>query len=684
MTTRPSCLLLDEPTNHLDDDAIEVLTGFLRDLPGVVVLASHDRVLLDDVCTDLVDLDAGALGTDGSGGRRFGGGWSAYEVARADARRRWEETYAAQQEEIARLRDATRIGTGAIAHDRGPTDGDKYIYSFKGGRVDQTLARRKKDAQRRLEVAEREQVRKPPPPLGFRGELTAAATGRLVQARDVEVDGPGAASARLDLAAGEHLLLTGPNGSGKSTLLGVLSGRLAPTSGTVDVSARTVRELTQDPEVGDPSRSALATYDAAVPRPRRPAAPCATSGCCTRATTARRSAACRSGQRRRLGLAVAIAAAPGPAPARRADQPRLARARGRARGGAGDRARRGRAGLARPVAAAALGRSRADADGVVRRAAPGPAVVVDTMPSRGLAAGRVGVGFEHPLTIRPVRRRRRYGMALPALPDPALVLEDGRTFRGESFGAEGETFGEAVFSTGMSGYQETLTDPSYHRQVVVMTAPHVGNTGMNDEDVESSRIWVAGYVVRDPARVPVQLAQRAQPGRRPRDQGVVGISGVDTRALTRHLRERGAMRVGISTTETDPERLLQRVLESGEMAGANLSEAVSTPEAYVVPAQGRASLHGRRRRPRHQGQHPPDAERARHRGARAARDLEPRGRAGGRARRAVLLQRPGRPGRDHRAGRAAAGGAARRACPTSGSASATSSSAAPSASAPTS
>src|SRR5688500_13033407 len=185
MTTRPSCLLLDEPTNHLDDDAIEVLTGFLRELPGVVVLASHDRVLLDDVCTDLVDLDAGELGTDGSGGRRFGGGWSDYEAARADARRRWEETYAVQQEEIARLRDATRIGTGAVAHDRGPTDGDKFIYSFKGGRVEQTLARRKKDAQRRLELAEREQVRKPPAPLAFRGRLTGAAAGRLVQVRDV-------------------------------------------------------------------------------------------------------------------------------------------------------------------------------------------------------------------------------------------------------------------------------------------------------------------------------------------------------------------------------------------------------------------------------------------------------------------------------------------------------------------
>ena len=183
-------------------------------------------------------------------------------------------------------------------------------------------------------------------------------------------------------------------------------------------------------------------------------------------------------------------------------------------------------------------------------------------------------------------------MALPAQARPVqvrpalMVLEDGRTFRGESYGAEGETFGEAVFSTGMSGYQETLTDPSYHRQVVVMTAPHVGNTGMNDEDPESSRIWVAGYVVRDPARVPSSWRSVRGLDEALRDQGVVGISGVDTRALTRHLRERGAMRVGISTTETDPDRLLERVLGSGEMAGANLSEAVSTAEAYVVPAAG--------------------------------------------------------------------------------------------------
>lgn len=175
---------------------------------------------------------------------------------------------------------------------------------------------------------------------------------------------------------------------------------------------------------------------------------------------------------------------------------------------------------------------------------------------------------------------------MPSHAPAIMVLEDGRTFHGESYGAEGETFGEAVFNTGMTGYQETLTDPSYHRQVVVMTAPHIGNTGVNDEDPESRRIWVAGYVVRDPARVPSSWRSVRTLDEELRTQGVVGISGVDTRALTRHLRERGAMRVGISTTETDPEALLARVLESGQMAGTELAAEVSTTEAYLVPAQG--------------------------------------------------------------------------------------------------
>jgi carbamoyl-phosphate synthase small subunit len=171
---------------------------------------------------------------------------------------------------------------------------------------------------------------------------------------------------------------------------------------------------------------------------------------------------------------------------------------------------------------------------------------------------------------------------IPAL----LVLEDGRSFRGVSFGATGETFGEAVFATGMSGYQETLTDPSYHRQVVVATAPHIGNTGWNDEDDESGQIWVAGYVVRDLSRVRSNWRSNRSLDSELRDQGVVGIAEVDTRALTRHLRERGAMRVGISTEELDPARLLDKVLQAPLMAGANLVADVTVTETEVTPALG--------------------------------------------------------------------------------------------------
>ncbi|WP_432115059.1 glutamine-hydrolyzing carbamoyl-phosphate synthase small subunit [Streptomyces sp. S1] len=169
-----------------------------------------------------------------------------------------------------------------------------------------------------------------------------------------------------------------------------------------------------------------------------------------------------------------------------------------------------------------------------------------------------------------------------------LVLEDGRSFRGRAYGAVGETFGEAVFNTGMTGYQETLTDPSYHRQVVVMTAPHVGNTGVNEEDPESGRIWVSGYVVRDPARVPSNWRSKRSLDEELERQGVVGISGVDTRALTRHLRERGAMRVGIFSGGAvgDEAALLERVRQSPPMKGADLSAEVATAEPYVVPAVG--------------------------------------------------------------------------------------------------
>jgi carbamoyl-phosphate synthase small subunit len=167
-----------------------------------------------------------------------------------------------------------------------------------------------------------------------------------------------------------------------------------------------------------------------------------------------------------------------------------------------------------------------------------------------------------------------------------LVLEDGRTFRGDAYGAIGTTVGEAVFATGMTGYQETLTDPSYHRQVVVMTAPHVGNTGVNGEDDESRRMWVAGFVVRDPARRAANWRATGSLDDELVAQGVVGISGIDTRALTRHLRDRGSMRVGISSELTDVDELLARVTGSASMTGADLAPEVSASEAYVVPAVG--------------------------------------------------------------------------------------------------
>lgn len=171
-----------------------------------------------------------------------------------------------------------------------------------------------------------------------------------------------------------------------------------------------------------------------------------------------------------------------------------------------------------------------------------------------------------------------------------LVLEDGTHYSGFAWGAIGETVGEAVFSTGMSGYQETLTDPSYHRQVVVMTAPHIGNTGMNDDDPESRRIWVAGFVARDPARIPSNWRSVRSLDDELIEQGIVGISGIDTRALTRHLRERGSMRVGISSVSTNVESLLEAVLASPSMAGADLVADVTTDHTYVVPAVGEKRL----------------------------------------------------------------------------------------------
>ena len=167
-------------------------------------------------------------------------------------------------------------------------------------------------------------------------------------------------------------------------------------------------------------------------------------------------------------------------------------------------------------------------------------------------------------------------------PDALLVLEDGTTIRGKGFGAYGESFGEMVFNTGMTGYQETLTDPSYCGQIVAMTAPHIGNTGINDEDPESHRVWVSGYVVREPSRIASSWRAQRSLEAELKAQGITGISVPGTRALTMRLREHGAMRAAVSTVEDNPQRLLERVLASPGMTGADLARIVTTPHPYTV------------------------------------------------------------------------------------------------------
>jgi macrolide transport system ATP-binding/permease protein len=316
LVRRPACLLLDEPTNHLDDEALDLLERSLVELPGVVVAASHDRTFLDRVATELVDLDAGVLGTDGEGGRRFGGTFTAYLDEQARSRRRWEETWAAQQEEIARLREKTHVDLRTVAAGRGPTDNDKFIHAFKGANVERARARRVHDAERRLEVAEREAVAKPPEPLRFRAALTGGSgTTPAVAVRGLRVDGddgapPRVVVDRLDVPAGGKLLVTGPNGSGKSTLLAVLAGRLAPDAGRVDVGARRVALLDQDPDVGPLERTARAAYAELVGAATAEEVPLRTLGLLHPRDHGTVVGGLSVGQRRRLALAVAVASRP--------------------------------------------------------------------------------------------------------------------------------------------------------------------------------------------------------------------------------------------------------------------------------------------------------------------------------------------------------------------------------------
>ncbi len=172
-----------------------------------------------------------------------------------------------------------------------------------------------------------------------------------------------------------------------------------------------------------------------------------------------------------------------------------------------------------------------------------------------------------------------------------LVLEDGNRYEGIAYGAIGTTFGEIVFATGMTGYQETLTDPSYAGQIVMMTAPHIGNTGANDLDMESRQIWVNGFIVRDPSRIVSNFRSERSLNDDLEGGGIIGISNIDTRAVTRHIRSQGAMRAGVFSgpaAAISAEEQLAAVKSAEQMSGRNLSGDVSTPEAYVVPAVGQS------------------------------------------------------------------------------------------------
>ena len=257
---RPAALLLDEPTNHLDDEAVGFVESHLRTLPGVVVVASHDRVFLDAVCTHLVDLDPAR-----DGPVRYRGAYTEYLHAKRAERARWEQQHAAEQDEIGALRRAVTVTVRNVAPNRGPRDNDKMAYDFFGGRVQRQVSRRVRHAQRRLDELTARQVRKPPPPLRFAAAVgTGSGAGLAVSARHVRVPGRLTLD-QLDLPTDGRLLVTGANGSGKSTLLALLAGLLCPARGTVQ-RRRGLRVglLEQDTAFPDPARTPRSLYRGAV------------------------------------------------------------------------------------------------------------------------------------------------------------------------------------------------------------------------------------------------------------------------------------------------------------------------------------------------------------------------------------------------------------------------------------
>ncbi|MEU5641158.1 ABC-F family ATP-binding cassette domain-containing protein [Streptomyces milbemycinicus] len=306
LVRRPSALLLDEPTNHLDDGAAAFLEEQVRGLPGVVLLASHDRAFLDAVCTDLIDLDPAVAGPV-----RYGGNYSAYLSEKHAERERWERRHAEEQQELDALRHTAGVTAHALAPNGGRRDNEKMGYGHRAGRVQNQISRRVRNATRRLEELERTQVGTPPPPLRFQHTALAqeSADGTLVALRDARVPGR-LAVGRLDVAASERLLVTGGNGAGKSTLLSVLAGRVAVQGEVRRRRGLTVGLLAQDTVFDRPERTVRDIYALSLGAERAQTVPMDSLGLMHKADLDKAVGHLSVGQRRRLALALLVARPP--------------------------------------------------------------------------------------------------------------------------------------------------------------------------------------------------------------------------------------------------------------------------------------------------------------------------------------------------------------------------------------
>ncbi|MFD6423415.1 ABC-F family ATP-binding cassette domain-containing protein [Streptomyces sp. NPDC060198] len=308
----PTALLLDEPTNHLDDEAAAFLERRLCEMPGAVVVAGHDRAFLDAVCTDLIDLDPAVRGPV-----HHGGGYTAYQDQRRAARESWQRRFEEEEKELADLRGAVEVTAHRVAPDRGPRDNEKMGYGHAGGRVQNQIARRVRNAARRLGELERQRVPAPPEPLRFRTpepepaeSADPADDAPLLTLRDVRVPGR-LTLERLDLHPGHRLLVTGPNGAGKSTLLAILAGGLvAPTGRVCRREGLRAGLLAQDTVFEHPRRTVAQTYALGLGEERAERVPLAGLGLFAARDLDSRVDELSAGQRRRLALALLVADPP--------------------------------------------------------------------------------------------------------------------------------------------------------------------------------------------------------------------------------------------------------------------------------------------------------------------------------------------------------------------------------------